>query len=63
MIAWWVFARPDDVILEGADEMHAWTPPDEFGKYEDMVEKWMKLGFVVEKDGKYVEVQRQIPPA
>lgn len=63
VITWWVFARPDDVFLEGANEMHAWTPPAEFGKYEDMVEKWMKLGFVVEKNGKYVEVQRQIPPA
>ena len=62
MIAWWVFARPDDVFFESADEMHTWTPPDEFGSYEDMVAKWMKLGFVVEKDGKYVEVQRQIPP-
>jgi L-Lysine epsilon oxidase N-terminal/L-lysine epsilon oxidase C-terminal domain len=60
VIAWWVFARPDDVFFEGADEMHPWTPPDEFGEYEDMVKKWMKLGFVVEKDGKYVEVQRQI---
>ncbi len=63
VIAWWVFARPDDVLFEGTEEMHEWTPGDQFGGYKDMVEKWMKLGFVVEKNGKYVEVQRQIPPA
>ncbi len=61
-IVWWAYARPDDVFFEGAAEMHEWTPSSEFTEYEDMVEKWMKLGFVVEKGGKYVEVQRQILP-
>ena len=63
VIAWWVFARPDDVFAEGAEEMHPWTPSGEFDGFQDMVDKWMKLGFVVEKDGRYVEVQRQISPA
>jgi len=62
-IAWWPFARPDDVFFEGAAQSHPWTPDSEFTRsYQDMVDKWMKLGFVVEKDGKFVEVQRQIPP-
>jgi len=64
VISWWVFARPDDVFFEGANKRHKWTPDEEFtGKgFEDMVKKWMKLGFVVEKNGKFVEVQRQIFP-
>lgn len=67
VISWWAYARPDDVFFEGDETMHEWTPNDEFrpsnaGGFEDMVNKWMKLGFVVEKNGKYVEVQRQIPP-
>ncbi len=66
VIAWWVFARPDDVFFEGDAAMHAWTPKNEFRSgeegYQDMVDKWMKLGFIIEKDGKYVEVQRQISP-
>jgi hypothetical protein len=62
IISWWVFARPDDTFFEGAATMHSWTPTDEFRDYEDMVAKWMKLGFVVEKNGKFVEVQRQVAP-
>ena len=62
VISWWAYARPDDTFFEGATQMHEWTPASEFTKYEDMVKKWMKLGFVVEKGGKYVEVQRQILP-
>jgi hypothetical protein len=61
-VAWWPFARPDDTFFEGAAATHEWAPPSEFGDYQDMVDKWMKLGFVVEKDGKFVEVQRQVPP-
>ena len=61
-VAWWVFARPDEVRFEGATTMHQWVPNNDFKEFEDMVEKWSKLGFIVEKDGKYVEVQRQIPP-
>lgn len=60
-IGWWPFSRPDDVFLEGATQMHKWTPANEFSnEYEDMVKKWILLGFVIEKDGRYVEVQRQI---
>jgi hypothetical protein len=63
-ITWWPFARPDDVRFEGASASHPWTPDTEFSNgYQDMVDKWMKLGFVVEKDGKFFEVQRQIPPS
>ncbi len=62
VISWWAYSRPDDTFFEGATQMHEWTPASEFAKYEDMVKKWMKLGFVVEKNGKYFEVQRQIPP-
>jgi hypothetical protein len=62
-VAWWPFARPDDVFFEGAAQSHPWAAGSEFtGGYQDMVDKWMKLGFVVEKNGKFVEVQRQIPP-
>jgi hypothetical protein len=62
-VAWWPFARPDDTFFEGAAATHEWTPSSEFGGgFQDMVDKWMKLGFVIEKDGKFFEVQRQIPP-
>jgi hypothetical protein len=62
IISWWVFARPDDTFFEGASTMHPWAPTNEFAVFEDMVRKWMKLGFVVEKNGKLVEVQRQVTP-
>jgi hypothetical protein len=61
-VGWWPFARPDDVFFEGENTRHPWTPSSEFGGFQDMVDKWMKLGFVVEKDGKFFEIQRQIPP-
>lgn len=61
-VSWWPFARPDDTFFEGAAASHEWVPNSEFSDYQDMVDKWMKLGFVVEKNGKFVEVQRQIAP-
>lgn len=63
LIAWWPFSRPDDVYAENSEIMHDWTPFTEENNYQAMVDRWMLLGFVIEKDGKHVEIQRQIPPA
>jgi len=62
-IGWWPYARPDDVFAENENTYHAWTPSNQFDKYEDMVEKWKYLGIIVERNGKFVEVQREFPPA
>lgn len=59
-IGWWPFARPDDVFAENATTQVPWTPPADFPTYDSMVEKWMKLGFVIEKNNRFVEVQRQV---
>jgi hypothetical protein len=60
-VGWWPYSRPDDVFPENENEYAAWTPDHQFKSYEDMVAKWKYLGIVVEKNGKYVEVQRDFP--
>ena len=60
-VGWWPYSRPDDVFTENENEYKAWTPSNQFQTYEDMVEKWKFLGIVVEKNGKYLEVQREFP--
>lgn len=49
-LAWWPAQRPDDVFPEvGAAEMVPWARGvgEEF---QDMIEKWDRLGFVVERE-------------
>lgn len=63
-VGWWPYSRPDAVYREGSDKQQRWTPKDQFPTndlgYHAMVEKWSKLGFIVEKDGKFIEVQREL---
>lgn len=60
-VGWWPYSRPDDVFKEGSNNYSPWTPGDEFRSFEDMVDKWQYLGIVVERNGKYIEVQREFP--
>lgn len=53
-VGWWPFARPDTVYPEGSDIQQPWVS---FGsQHEDMVKKWSTLGFIVQKNGKYVQI-------
>lgn len=61
-VGWWPYSRPDEVFPENDENnYHPWTPTEQFSKYEDMVDKWQYLGIVVERNGKYIEVQRDFP--
>ena len=57
--AWWPAQRPDDVIPEGETKMVAWTrdwvdPASD----QQMVDRWHKLGFVVQRGDAFVETER-----
>jgi hypothetical protein len=57
-LAWWPAARPDDVFPESGDPQAPWTR-DIVSSAEDMVKKWHRLGFVVEKGKKFLETERR----
>lgn len=56
-LAWWPAQRPDDVFTDDGTTMHKWTRGHVLN-YQDMVEKWHRLGFVIKKDHRFVESQR-----
>jgi len=62
IIAWWPAARPDDVFPDNGGAQSPWTPQNEFANYQDMVDKWHTLGFIVEDNGKIVEKERNEKP-
>ncbi len=53
-LAWWPAARPDDVIPEGQKKQVAWTR-GLVRNGKEMIARWHKLGFVVQKGKTYVE--------
>lgn len=56
-LSWWPAQRPDDVFVEGKTGMHKWTRWHVTG-YQDMVDKWHHLGFVIKKDDGFFETER-----
>ena len=57
-LAWWPAARPDDVFPESGEPQAPWTR-DLISGAQDMVKKWHRLGFVVEKGKKFLETERR----
>ncbi len=53
---WWPVPRPNDVLPENASSTKKWDRRVSSGA--DMVSKWSDLGFVVEQQDQYVEVDR-----
>ena len=56
-LAWWPAQRPDDVYPDGSMMQMPWVR-DIVSSPNDMVRDWSKLGFVVERDGKFIETER-----
>lgn len=55
--AWWPAQRPDDVFIEGKPYMQKWTRWH-VTNYQDMVDKWHQLGFIIKKGNGYIESER-----
>ena len=53
---WWPVPRPNDVLPLGGGASLRWDR--DVGGYEDMVEQWHSLGFVVRQSAERVEVDR-----
>ena len=53
-LAWWPAARPDDVIPEGQKKQVPWTR-GLVASGKEMIARWHKLGFVIQKGQTYVE--------
>ena len=56
-LSWWPAQRPDDVFVEGKPHMNKWTRWH-VTDYQDMVDKWHYLGFVIKKGNSYIESER-----
>jgi hypothetical protein len=56
-LAWWPAQRPDDVFPESGGPQVPWTRGI-VNSMADMVQKWHRLGFVVKKGARYVEIER-----
>jgi hypothetical protein len=56
--AWWPAQRPDDVFPEAGGGSEEWTR-ELVSSYNDMVEQWHKLGFIVKKGEEFVETERR----
>jgi len=59
-LAWWPAQHPDDVFPEAGGPQVPWTRDiigDDTSK-SDMIQKWHRLGFIIKKGSKYIEVQR-----
>jgi L-Lysine epsilon oxidase N-terminal/L-lysine epsilon oxidase C-terminal domain/von Willebrand factor type A domain len=52
---WWPVPRPNDVLPLGSSTTVRFSR--DVGSYQDMVDKWHTLGFVVAQGGEHVEVQ------
>ena len=57
-LAWWPAQRPDDVFPARGNAQVPWTRGI-VNSPEDMIEKWHRLGFVVQKGDRYVESRRK----
>ena len=53
---WWPVPRPNEVIPQGTSTALEWDRS--IGSYEDMVNKWNTLGFIVRQGAQHVEVER-----
>lgn len=53
---WWPVPRPSSVMPQGTSTYQDWTRG--LSSYEDMVQKWHTLGFVVAQGSSHVEVER-----
>lgn len=53
---WWPVPRPNQVIPDGQSFYAEWDR--NVSDYRSMVENWTKLGFVVKRDDRYVETER-----
>src|SRR5262249_3744320 len=58
---WWPVPRPNDVFPQGQSSQEQWSR--DVGSYEDMVQKWHTLGFVVRQGNQHVEVDRCTEPS
>lgn len=56
-LAWWPAQRPDKVFIDGSAEMHTWTRWH-VTDFQSMVDRWHHLGFVIKKDARYAESER-----
>jgi FtsP/CotA-like multicopper oxidase with cupredoxin domain len=56
-LAWWPAQRPDEVFPEAGGPQAAWTR-GLVASMMDMVQKWHRLGFIVQKGERYVETER-----
>ena len=57
-LAWWPSQRPDNVFINDHDAMqHKWTR-GHVTDHLSMVKHWNKLGFIINKNGKYIESER-----
>src|SRR5215212_3431558 len=53
---WWPVPRPNEVISQGTSTSQEWDRS--IGSYEDMVNKWNTLGFIVRQGAQHLEVDR-----
>jgi hypothetical protein len=53
---WWPVPRPTSVFPQGSPSRLAWDR--DVLSMEEMVDEWYTLGFIVEQNGQYVEVDR-----
>ena len=53
---WWPVPRPNNVVPQGTSTSQFWDRS--IGDYEDMVNKWNTLGFIVRQGAEHVEVDR-----
>jgi hypothetical protein len=53
---WWPVPRPNQVKPQGTNTYQAWDRG--VSSYEDMVERWHTLGFIVRQGNVHVEVER-----
>ncbi|MDM0105523.1 LodA/GoxA family CTQ-dependent oxidase [Variovorax sp. J22R24] len=59
--SWWPVPRPSMVTPEGTSTAQDWARG--VTNYEEMVDNWHKLGFVVEQGAQHVEVERCDTPS
>ena len=58
---WWPVPRPNDVFPQGQSSSEKWDR--DVTSYEEMVQKWHTLGFVVRQASQQVEVDRCAEPS
>jgi hypothetical protein len=57
-VSWWPAHRPEFVFpTSDAENQKEWTR-EIINNPDDMVKNWHKLGFIVQKDKKYIETER-----